>query len=110
MALILQTIKKRSTFIQIRNNGNCIKGKFINVQFLEDSSLNETIAVGYTATKKMGSAVKRNKAKRLMRELARKVLIKYGKINSYYVLIAKNSIFSAPFATLEIELKEIISC
>ena len=80
------------------------------MQFLEDSSLNSTVAVGFTATKKMGNAVKRNKAKRLMRELARKVLTKYGKTNSYYVLIAKNSIFSAPFATLEIELKKLISC
>ena len=110
MALTLQTIKNRSTFIHIRNNGNFIKGKFISVQFLEDSSLNETIAVGYTANKKVGNAVKRNKAKRLMRELARKVLTKYGKTNSYYVLIAKNSIFSTPFATLEIELKKLISC
>ena len=110
MAPTLQTIKNRSTFIKIRNNGNFIKGKFFDVQFLENSEMNETIAVGYTATKKIGNAVKRNKAKRLMRELARKVLIKYGKINSYYVLIAKNSIFSTPFATLEIELKKLISC
>ncbi len=110
MALTLQTIKSRSTFIHVRNNGNFIKGEFINVQFLEDSSLNGSVAVGYTATKKMGNAVNRNKAKRLMRELARKVLIKYGKKNSYYVLIAKNSIFSTPFVTLEIELKKLISC
>ena len=108
MALTLQTIKNRSTFIKIRNNGNFIKGKSIDVQFLENSEMNETIAVGYTATKKIGNAIKRNKAKRLMRELAKKVLIKYGKTNSYYVLIAKNSIFGAPFATLEIELKELI--
>ena len=80
------------------------------MQFLEDYSLNGDIAVGYTATKKIGNAVKRNKAKRLMRELARKVLTKYGKINSYYVLIAKNSMFSTPFATLEIELKKLITC
>ena len=80
------------------------------MQFLEDSSLNGVTAVGFTATKKVGNAVKRNRAKRLMRELVKKVLIKYGKINSYYVLIAKNSIFGAPFATLEIELKELISC
>ena len=106
----MQTIKNRSTFVKIRNNGNFIKGKFIDVQFLEDSSLNGAIAVGFTATKKIGNAVKRNKAKRLMRELARKVLIKYGKINSYYVLIAKNSIFSTPSAPLEHELKKIISC
>ncbi len=110
MALALQTIKNRSTFVHVRNNGNFIKGKSINVQFLEDSSLNGAMAVGFTATKKMGNAVKRNKAKRLMRELARKVLIKYGKINSYYVLIAKNSIFSAPFATLKMELIKLISC
>ena len=80
------------------------------MQFLEDSNLDGAMAVGFTATKKVGNAVERNKAKRLMRELARKVLIKYGKINSYYVLIAKNSIFSTPFATLEIELKKLISC
>ena len=86
-----------------------IKGKFLNIQFLEDESLDEFIAVGYTATKRIGNAVKRNKAKRLMRELARKVLRKYGKINSYYVLIAKNSIFSAPFTELEIELKNLVS-
>ena len=109
MALTLQTIKNRSTFIQILNNGKFIKGEFINLQFLEDSSLSGAIAVGYTATKKMGNAVKRNKAKRLMRELARKVIIKYGKKNSYYVLIAKNSIFRTPFAILEIELKKLIS-
>ena len=52
MALTLQTIKSRSTFIQVKNNGNFIKGEFINVQFLEDSSLNGAIAVGFTATRK----------------------------------------------------------
>ena len=109
MALTLQTIKNRSTFVHIRSNGNFIKGKFINVQFLEDSSLNGAIAIGFTATKKVGNAVKRNKAKRLMRELARKAIIKYGKINSYYVLIAKKSIFEIHFQSQEMELKELIS-
>ena len=79
------------------------------MQFLEEENLEEVIIIGYTATKKIGNAVKRNKAKRLMREVARKVLRKYGKINSYYVLIAKNSIFSTPFTDLEIELKNLIS-
>ena len=109
MALSLQTIKNRSTFVKIHNKGNYFKGKFLNIQFLEDENLKEVIVVGYTATKKIGNAVKRNKAKRLMREVARKVLRKYGKINSYYVLIAKNSIFSTSFVALEIELKNLIS-
>ena len=109
MAPPLKTIKKRSIFLFVRDKGILIKGKCLNIQFLEDESLEEVIAVGYTATKRIGNAVKRNKAKRLMREVARKVLRKYGKINSNYVLIAKNSIYSPPFADLEIELKNLIS-
>ena len=44
-----------------------------------------------------------------MRELTRKVLPKYGKINFYYVLIAKTAIFETSFLELEKELKKIIS-
>ena len=109
MAPFLEIIKKRSIFLLVRNKGKFVTGKSLNVQFLKDKDLNEIICVGYTATKRIGNAVKRNKAKRLLRELAKTVLIKYGKINSYYVLIAKNSIFNTPFSSLEIELKKLIS-
>ena len=66
------------------------------------------IGVGYTATKKIGNAVKRNKAKRIMRELAKKILIK-GKTNTYYVLIAKTSILDIKFKDLLEELENIIN-
>ena len=39
-----------------------------------------------------------------MRELAKKILIK-GKINSYYVLIAKSSILQTKFEKLLLELE-----
>ena len=44
-----------------------------------------------------------------MREMVRKVITKYGKINFYYVLIAKNSILTTPFKELELELENIIT-
>ena len=109
MALLLKIISKRSTFILLRKKGEFIKGKAFNLQFLEDPNSENVIFVGFTATKKLGKSVKRNKAKRIMRELARKVITKYGKINSYYVLIAKSSIFDIPFDLQENELKKIIS-
>ena len=109
MAPYLQTIKNRSIFLQVRDHGELLRGKALDIQFLKDKNLDKIIAVGYTATKKLGSSVKRNKAKRLMRELAKKVLIKYGKTNSYYVLVAKNSIFQTSLKMLEIELKKLIS-
>ena len=109
MAHLLKKVRKKSTFILIRNKGIELKGRVVNVQILEDQSLNNSIYVGFTATKKLGKAVKRNKAKRIMRELVRTVITKYGKINSYYVLIAKSPIFEIPFHSQEIELKKLIS-
>ena len=108
MAHFLNTIKKRSTFIYVKVNGKFIKSASFNIQILKDSQLEEKIAVGYTATKRLGNAVIRNKSKRLMRELARKVIIKYGKINFYYVLIAKNKLLTTTFKELELELEKII--
>ena len=108
MAPNLFTIKKRSTFVMVRDEGEFIKGKNINIQILHNQDLENSIGVGYTASKKIGNAVKRNKAKRIMRELARKIIIN-GKINSYYVLIAKVSLLNEKFDKLLLELKENIN-
>ncbi len=108
MAPALFTIKKRSMFITIRNEGQYIKGKNMNIQILSNQNLENSIGVGYTASKKIGNAVKRNKAKRILRELARKIIIN-GKTNSYYVLIAKSSLLEEKFDKLLMELKEKIN-
>ena len=108
MAPQLFTIKKRAIFVHIRDNGVFIRSNNINVQKLINQDLDNKIGVGYTATKKIGNAVKRNKAKRIMRELARKIIIN-GKINSYYVLIAKSSLLNEKFDNLLIELKKKIN-
>tara|TARA_B100001250_G_C19364886_1_gene599304 strand:- start:132 stop:461 length:330 start_codon:yes stop_codon:yes gene_type:complete len=109
MVQILKTIKKRQTFVKVKNQGKFTRGKYFNINFLEDDELDKLIFVGYTATKKIGAAIYRNKAKRIMRELARKVIAKYSKKNIYYVLIAKQSILKTSFRELEIELKRLIS-
>ncbi len=88
----------------IRNQGEFIKSKNMNIQILHNQDLENYIGVGYTASKKIGNAVKRNRAKRIMRELARKIIIN-GKINSYYVLIAKTSLLEEKFDKLLLELK-----
>ena len=108
MAPQLFTIKKRAIFVHIRDNGVMIRSDNINIQKLIDQDLDNKIGVGYTATKKIGNAVKRNKAKRIMRELAKKILIK-GKTNTYYVLIAKTSILEIKFKDLLEELEKIIN-
>ena len=83
----------------VRNEGKFVKSKNMNVQILHNQDLENSIGIGYTASKKIGNAVRRNKAKRIMRELARKIIIN-GKINSYYVLIAKTSLLKEKFDKL----------
>ena len=108
MAPELFTIKKRATFVYVRDNGVFIRSNNLNLQKLINQDLDNKIGVGYTATKKIGNAVKRNKAKRIMRELAKKILIKC-KTNTYYVLIAKTSILDTKFKDLLEELDKVIN-
>ena len=108
MAHPIFTIKKRSTFLMVREKGSFIRGKNLNLQILINQDLNNSIGVGYIATKKIGKAVKRNRARRIMKELAKKILIK-GKINSYFVLIAKPSLLQTSFEDLFRELEDKIN-
>ena len=108
MAHPIFTIKKRSIFLIVREKGSFIRGKNLNVQILINQDLNNSIGVGFIATKKIGKAFKRNKAKRIMRELVKKTLIK-SKINSYFVLIAKPSLLETPFEELVKELEDKIN-
>ena len=108
MAPELFTIKKRVTLVHVRNNGVFIRSNNLNVQKLINQDLDNKIGVGYTATKKIGNAVKRNRAKRIMRELAKKILIKC-KRNTYYVLIAKTSILDTKFRDLLEELDKVVN-
>ena len=52
MAHQLFTIKNRTDFVHIRDNGVFIRSNNINVQKLINQDLENKIGVGYTATKK----------------------------------------------------------
>ena len=108
MAHILETIRKRSVFVYLKKFGKFKRTKTFNLQYINNEKLDDKILVGFTATKKLGNAIKRNRAKRIMRELARNIISQYGKSNSYYVLIAKSQIFDIPFEIQKNELIKIL--
>ena len=104
----ISTIKKHSDYVHIRLRGRAYKSNSLILQTLFDESLSNSQRVGYTATKKLGNAVKRNRAKRIMRELIRETLHSYGQKNFNYVLIAKEPIFDTPFDNLKDELIKLL--
>ena len=60
----------------------------------------ETIRVGFTATKKIGGAVVRNRAKRRLREVARALLPLHGRPGVDYVFVARAGTPQRPWERL----------
>jgi len=70
----------------------------------------DCIRVGFTASKKVGNAVARNRAKRRLRALARAVISRDGKCGWDYVLVARRQeTASRAFAALETDLARALA-
>ena len=80
-----QIIKKKIEFLNINKYGETFSSNNLIIQKLFDKNLKKSKKMGYKVTKKLGNAVKRNRAKRIMRELVRKNIEKYGRNNFFYV-------------------------
>jgi len=58
------------------------------------------IGIGLTASKKVGGAVQRNRARRRLREAARQLLPEFGLAGVDYVLVARQHTPAAPWPAL----------
>lgn len=58
------------------------------------------LRIGFTASKKIGNAVIRNRAKRRLRAAARELLPLLGREGHDYVLVARGSAVARPFLAL----------
>ncbi|MEM7494350.1 MAG: ribonuclease P protein component [Pseudomonadota bacterium] len=81
-------LRKRPQFLYARS-GKTERRKSLVVQARRRNNQDLYIGDGYTATKKVGNAVIRNRAKRRLREAARQLLPQYGVSGSDYVFIAR---------------------
>ena len=68
----------------------------------------ETVRVGFTATKRIGGAVVRNRAKRRLREAARALLPQHGEPGCDYVFIARQGTADRPWDRLLDDMKRAL--
>ncbi|MDX1949345.1 MAG: ribonuclease P protein component [Rickettsiales bacterium] len=129
----IRTLKNRKQFLLLSKKGNRISTSGLVLEFAKreifeveeseakkianDLTLNTLLdlknsknspEIGFTASKKVGSAVYRNKAKRRLREAAREVLKhnpKLFKKNYKFNIIARHSAIDREFTSLVRDLK-----
>jgi len=103
----LGVLKKRSEFLFVRGGRYQARGGIV-VQARENPDSN-AIRVGFTATKKIGNAVIRNRAKRRLRSVALETLPKLGEKGTDYVFIARNTTTSTPYDALVADTQKALS-
>lgn len=73
-----------------------------------DDESNAEARIGFTVSRKVGSAVVRNRAKRRLRAAAAEVLPDLARPGTDYVLIGRQATPKRPFALLKADLTEAV--
>lgn len=98
-------IRKRADYLKARNDGKSAATAGLVLQTLARNDSDDLIRVGFTATAKLGNAVKRNRVKRRLRAVAREILGTYAKQGHDYVIIGRFNADTRDFQALLKDLK-----
>ena len=104
----VKTILKRRDFLAAAASGNKCVMPGVVVQ-TRDRGDDDLPRFGVTASKKVGAAVQRNRAKRRLRALATPLLSAHGQQGHDYVLIARYNTVGLAWEKLDAEFMRFIT-
>ena len=100
-------VKKRSDFLHVTRNGcKAVRSGFVLQAALSKRHFPEPVyRIGYTASKKIGNAVCRNRAKRRLRAVCQDILPLKAIPGYDYIIIARHAVLDIPYKKLYKELQ-----
>jgi ribonuclease P protein component len=101
---VLERLKLRGDFLRVAAGRKVVAPGLVLQAAAQPERLTRCIRVGFTASRKVGNSVIRNRAKRRMRAAAVRILPRQGKTGTDYVLIARAGTADRPFSTLVADL------
>jgi len=105
---MLNSLQKRHQFLTLRDKGVKHVTRYFILQAY-NTKQDEPPLYGLTASKKIGNAVMRNRARRRMRALVRLHLSDTARIGWHYGLIARFDMAHAPYQNIEAAFIEAIA-
>jgi ribonuclease P protein component len=102
--LKIERLKKRADFLACARAAAFARGAVL-VQARPRGDEATTVRAGFTATRRIGGAVERNRAKRRLREAARLLLPQFARPGFDYVFIARGGATSRPWERLLDDVK-----
>jgi ribonuclease P protein component len=103
----LERLRKRADFLAAAKGFACAKGAVL-VQARDRMDETGLIRIGFTATRRIGGAVQRNRAKRRLREAARQTFPTLARPGCDYVLIARGGAGERPWPRLLDDVKSAL--
>ena len=104
--LKIERLKKRPDFLACAKAAHCARGAVLVQARPRDE--NALVRAGFTATKRIGGAVERNRAKRRLREAARLLLPALASPGFDYVFIARGGVTTRPWPRLLDDVKSAL--
>ena len=103
----IERIKIRPDFLAAAKAPSCSRGAVV-VQARDRADGSDRIRAGFTATKRIGGSVVRNRAKRRLREAVRRILPLHGRPGCDYVFIARGGTALRPWERLLDDVKSAL--